>query len=92
MSTPLGGNRSRGGQDRFYRPPAMRRKQSESEKSTEKVVATSDESTTATAMSTSLLQTENACNLSNLDQFIENTTPVVQAQRFSKVYILILYG
>ncbi|XP_063937739.1 uncharacterized protein LOC108221718 isoform X3 [Daucus carota subsp. sativus] len=84
MSTPLGGNRSRGGQDRFYRPPAMRRKQSESEKSTEKVVATSDESTTATAMSTSLLQTENACNLSNLDQFIENTTPVVQAQRFSK--------
>lgn len=90
MSTPLG-NRNRGGQDRFYRPPAMRRKQSEAEKIPEKVVVTSDESTAATEMNTSLLQSESVCNLSNLDQFIENTTPVVQAQCFSKVYILFLY-
>lgn len=90
MSTPLG-NRNRGGQDRFYRPPAMRKKQSEAPKLPEKVVITSDESTTATTMDTIVIQSESVCNLSNLDQFIENTTPVVQARCFSKVYILILY-
>lgn len=90
MSAPLG-NRNRGGQDRFYRPPAMRRKQSEPEKLPEKAVITSDESTTATVMNTSVLQSESVCNLSNLDQFIENTTPVVEARCFSQVNILILY-
>lgn len=87
MSTPLG-NRNRGGHDRFYRPPAMRIKQSEPEKLPENVLVTSDESTT---MNTSALQSESVCNLSNLDQFIENTTPIVQARCFSKVYIVVLY-
>lgn len=90
MSTPLG-NRNHGAQDRFYRPPAMRKKQSEPEKLLEKVVVTSDDLTTVTAMNTSLLQPESVCNLSNLDHFIENTTPVVQAQCFSKVYIVYTY-
>lgn len=83
-------HRNRSGLDRFYRPPAMRRKQSEVEKLSEKVIIASDESLTVTAMNTSLLQSESVCNLSNLDQFIENTTPIVQARCFSKVYILFL--
>lgn len=62
----------------------MRIKQSEAEKLPEKVVVTSDESTTATEINTSALQSESVCNLSNLDQFIENTTPVVHARCFSK--------
>lgn len=59
----------------------MRIKQSEPEKLPENVLVTSDESTT---MNTSALQSESVCNLSNLDQFIENTTPIVQARYFSK--------
>lgn len=88
MSTPLA-NRNRGGDDRFYCPPAMRRQQLQQRKQFQKLpekrICSSDETTTTTVMNNnSSFCTPKMSNLTNLDRFMEHTTPVVQAQYFPK--------
>lgn len=93
------GRRSRGGMDRFYSPPAMRRQNllqqhgkqvnlgpgkrvgsgSISESDDGKSVSSSSSTTT-----TKPEMIKKADNLTNLDRFIEHTTPSVPAQFFSK--------
>lgn len=65
MSASGGSRNLRRGEDRFYRPPAMRRRYRSKE-------AAAAEPTTAT-------------DATNLDRFIEHTTPFVPAQYFSKM-------
>ncbi|KAF5941626.1 hypothetical protein HYC85_019268 [Camellia sinensis] len=101
-----GGGRNRGGDDRFYSPPAMRRhyqqqqqqQQSqlnnrskskskpssvESEKRIESEDCSSSTATVAPSVSSSFSPPRTA-NLTNLDRFLEHTTPIVPAQYFSK--------
>lgn len=103
-----GGNsrRSRGGMDRFYSPPAMRRQnlmqhhgvvqeQKQVNLGTGKRVGSgsvseSDDgksvSSTSSTMTNKPEMIKKVDNLTNLDRFIEHTTPSVPAQFFSKVY------
>lgn len=99
MSTP-GGYRNRGGDDRFYSPPAMRRYQKQqhqqqrkpshlqklsksSVESSDKRIESDDCASTATTTTTTS-SFSSMPSLSNLDRFMDHTTPLVSPQYFSK--------
>ncbi|KAA8527407.1 hypothetical protein F0562_034878 [Nyssa sinensis] len=96
-----GGIRNRGGEDRFYSPPAMRRyyqqqrqqlqlqklskPKSKSSVESEKRIESDDcASSTTPSVSSSFSPPPETSNLTNLDRFLEHTTPMVPAQYFSK--------
>ncbi|XVF62515.1 hypothetical protein PTKIN_Ptkin09bG0014300 [Pterospermum kingtungense] len=93
--------RSRGGENRFYNPPPMRKQQQQqhqqqqqqqrreqrpliSKTLTEK---RTDHEECATPSPSSLNNSNNEDNSTNLDRFLKFTTPVVQAQYFPKTSI-----
>ncbi|XP_047319075.1 uncharacterized protein LOC124922385 [Impatiens glandulifera] len=111
------GSRNRGGEDRFYCPPAMRRHQQPQQQQQQRMQSNSikspksnsnasltltdaekriksDDGSSATTMTTitaplspsssSLISTPRTIDLTNLDRFLEHTTPSVPAQYISK--------
>ncbi|KAL3508138.1 hypothetical protein ACH5RR_033520 [Cinchona calisaya] len=88
------GRRSRGGvEDRFYSPPAMRRQQKTQQQRLRFVPAkrvgskTSSDDGVTTSSRIGSVSGSQVENLSNLDRFIEHTTPRVPAQFFPKTTI-----
>ncbi|XP_059632775.1 uncharacterized protein LOC132275327 [Cornus florida] len=95
-----GGPRHRGGEDRFYSPPAMRKRQQQSQSQlqksskpkskssleSEKRIESDDcaSSTATTPSVSSSFSSPRTSNLTNFDRFLEHTTPMVQAQYVSK--------
>ncbi|KAM7485025.1 hypothetical protein LguiA_001034 [Lonicera macranthoides] len=101
MSVP-GGHRNRGCEDRFYSPPAMRRQQQQQRKSAQlsrvkskssvesekRIDSTDDCASTATTTTSSFSSPRIENNSSsNLDMFMEHTTPIVTAQYFPKTSV-----
>ncbi|XP_047332551.1 uncharacterized protein LOC124936131 [Impatiens glandulifera] len=108
MSASRATRSRRGGEDRFYCPPAMRRLQQQqqqqqrlhpnsnksSKPSSKASSSDADRRTDSETSSTtkelpsapsSSLSTPRASDLTNLDRFLEHTTPWVQAQHVSKM-------
>ncbi|XP_031110663.1 uncharacterized protein LOC116014846 [Ipomoea triloba] len=79
-----------GGENRFYCPPAMRRQQQQmqaaAKSKSDKRTADSDDgaSSTSTATTTTTTPSTTASFSTNLDRFLEYTTPKVPAQLLSK--------
>ncbi|CAI9119002.1 OLC1v1020649C1 [Oldenlandia corymbosa var. corymbosa] len=94
----FGRRNGRGGEDRFYSPPAMRRQQKaaqqnhgqlrlEQQSQMEKRVGSEDGAATPSSSSSNNMVdglVPEQDNLTNLDRFIEHTTPRVPAQIMSK--------
>ncbi|KAL6990032.1 hypothetical protein U1Q18_015782 [Sarracenia purpurea var. burkii] len=96
-----GGVTNRGGEDRFYSPPAMRRhyqqqqphsrldkvsklKSKSSSMDSGKRIESDDCVSSTSTVASSSFSPPKARSLTNLDRFLEHTTPIVSSQCFSK--------
>ncbi|XP_009595842.1 uncharacterized protein [Nicotiana tomentosiformis] len=79
----MAANRRRVGDDRFYSPPAMR-KQQKLKAAKSRIEAESRTESDDGASSTASFSSIRVENLTNLDRFLQHTTPKVPAQFFPK--------
>ena len=87
--------RSRGGENRFYNPPPMRKQQQQMQRREQRQLISKsltekrtdhEECATSSPSSSSVNNSKrNDDNWTNLDRFLEFTTPVIRAQYLPKV-------